>query len=117
MADASTYLRNAIVDEFLRAPATVFLALFVDATTELAVTGYARKAVTFDAPVNGFTDNTGALVFGPLSDGGEVTHAALFDAVSGGNQLTVVKELDEPVPFLDTSILTVPIANIDVQVE
>lgn len=115
--DATTYLRNAIVNEFLRAPATVYVALFVDATTELAVTGYARQAVTFAAPSNGFTDNTGALTYGPLADGGEVTHAALFDAVSGGNQLTVVKELDEPVLFLDGSILTVPIANIDVQVE
>lgn len=108
MSDLSNYAENALINHLLRntaltPPTTVYLALFTGLTdaeagtgTEVAASGYARQAVTFDAPSDGATANAAALEFGPLAGTGTVTHAALFDAASGGNALTAVKALAAP---------------------
>lgn len=93
------YLEDKLRDHVLRAtaypsPATVYLALFTSATsdagagTEVAGGSYARQAVTFAAGAagTGAADNSGAVSFSNMP-AATVTHAALFDAVSGGNML------------------------------
>lgn len=95
----SDYLENAVLNHVLRnvtltSPATVYLALFTVAPTDVGggteVSGgsYARQAVTFAAPVSGSVANSGAVTF-PLAtaDWGTIVAGAIFDAVSGGNML------------------------------
>lgn len=106
MADLSNYLENALVNAVLRntaytSPATVYVALFTAVTDAEAGTGtevsggsYARLAAAFDAPANGATANTGVLTFPQATAAwGTVTHAAIFDALTGGNALTIIKAL------------------------
>lgn len=99
MPAMTNYLENALINHVLRnsaytSPAAVYLGLFTAAPgeagggTEVSAGGYARQAVTFGAPSDGATDNTGALTFGPASASwGTVTHFAIFDNSSGGNML------------------------------
>lgn len=99
MSDMSTYLKNALVNHTVRnsaytSPTTVYVALFTSATdddgggTEVSAGGYSRKVATFHEPSNGSTDNPSDIVFGPATaDWGTITHAALYDAATGGNML------------------------------
>lgn len=104
MADFSNFLENAIINHFFRnssqtSPTTVYLALFTAITdaeagtgTESAATGYARQAVTFGAPSNGVSTNSGAVTFGPLTGSvANITHVGIFDALTTGNALTTLK--------------------------
>lgn len=108
MSDFSNYAENAIGNHLLRnttltSPTTVYVALFSAVTdaeagtgTELSQTGYARQAVTFGAPSNGVFTSNAAVTFGPITSGGSgqtASHAAIFDAVSGGNAISVIKAL------------------------
>lgn len=99
MAALSNYLENALINAVLRntsytSPATVYVALFTtdptDAATGTEVSGgsYARTAVTFGAPANGVSSNSGVVTF-PTATGswGTITHMGIFDASSGGNLL------------------------------
>lgn len=97
MSQLSDYLENALINEVLRntnytPPATVYLALFTTATTDAGggteVTGgsYARQAITFGAPSNGTSTNTGAVSFSNMP-AATVTHAAIMDASTAGNML------------------------------
>lgn len=97
MAALSDYLEAALLNEVLRntgytPAATVYLALFTDATTDAGggteVTGgsYARQAVTFGAPSGGVCSNTGAIAFASMP-AATVTHAAIMDASTAGNML------------------------------
>lgn len=97
MAQLSDYLENALINEVLRNTgytpvATVYLALFTTATTDAGggteVTGgsYARQAITFGAPSNGTSTNTGAVSFTSMP-AATVTHAAIMDASTAGNML------------------------------
>lgn len=114
MSDFSNYLENAICNHFFRnssttSPAVVYLALFSAVTdseagtgTELAQTGYARQAITFGAPTNGAIANTNTITFGPITSGGNgqsATHAAIFDSLTTGNALSVIKPLSASVTF------------------
>jgi hypothetical protein len=93
----SDYLEQLAINHMLRGvahtpTAQVFLALFSDATTDAGggteATGgsYARKAITLAAPVAGASSNSSALTFTNMP-AGTWTHAAIMDAVSGGNML------------------------------
>lgn len=95
--DMTTYLKNKIYDHVLRntaytSPTTVYLALFTTATSDAGggteVTGgsYARQAVAFDAPTDGAGSNTAIETFTNMPTA-TITHAALYDALSGGNML------------------------------
>lgn len=119
MADAADYLRNAIVAAYFRSPATVYLALFDGplTTDELTDTGYARQAVTFASPSTpGESANTNVCTFGPFDGAGTITHAALYDAVSGGNALTVPVAVAEAVAFVADAVLSVPADGLDLAV-
>lgn len=96
MAQLSNYAENALINALLRntaytSPATVYLALFTSATsdgaagTEVTGGGYARQAVTFGAPSDGASSNTGAVSF--TMPAATVTHAAIMDASTAGNML------------------------------
>lgn len=99
MASLSDYLENELRGHLLLAdaytsPATVYLALFTSATTDAGggteVTAgantYARAAVAFTAAATGVATSTADEVFADMP-GVTVTHAALFDAATGGNML------------------------------
>lgn len=106
MSDLSNYAENALVNHLLRdtpmtSPETVYLAVGTAVSdaeagtwTELAGNGYARQAVTFDAPTNGATANSSDVEF-PEAEGdwGTVAYGALYDAPTGGNALTAIKAL------------------------
>lgn len=99
MSQLSNYLENALINAVLRntafsSPATVYLALYTtdptdaDSGAEVSGGAYARLAVTFGAPSNGATDNTGLLTFPtPSADWGTVTHWGIKDALTAGNLL------------------------------
>lgn len=99
MASMTDYLEEKLRDHVLRnvsytSPATVYLALFTTATsdaapgTEVVGGSYARQAVTFAAggAGSGAADNSGAVTFANMPEA-TVTHAAIFDASTGGNML------------------------------
>lgn len=125
MSDLSNYLENALYNHVLRntamtSPTTVYLALFTAVTdaeagtgTEVAASGYARQAVTFDAPSNGAGSNSEAVTFGPLSGSGTATHAALMDAVSGGNALTAITALAASKTWADGDSIQFAAGDID----
>lgn len=98
----SNYSENKIVNHMLRNTAwttpgtSIYLALFTtdpaeDASgTEVSGGGYARiAAASWAAPSNGATSNSADVDFGYATGGawGTISHAALFDASSGGNML------------------------------
>jgi hypothetical protein len=102
MSAFSDYLEEKIVDHFLRnnsvsSPGTVYLALFEadpgeDASgLEASFTNYVRQSSAWTAlDGNGQTKNSGAVTFpanGNASASATITHAAIFDASSGGNCL------------------------------
>lgn len=99
MAEMSNYLENALVNATLRntaytSPTTVYVGLYTsdptDANTGTEVSGgsYARTSVTFGAPSNGVTTNSGAVEF-PQATGswGTVGWIGLLDASTSGNLL------------------------------
>lgn len=110
MSDFSNYAENAVVNHLLRntaltSPTVVYLALFTAVTDAEAATGtevsggsYARTAITFGSPSNGVVTNSAAVTF-PAATGnwGTVTHAAIFDASTAGNALTIIKALSASV--------------------
>lgn len=102
MGAFSNYLEGKIVEHFLRnssvaSPATVYLAMFTTdpgedgSGTEAAYTNYARQASTWTAiDGNGQTKNGSTITFpanGNASASVTITHAAVFDAATGGNML------------------------------
>lgn len=93
----SDYAENKVIDRFLRNQAhtpapIVYLALFSTATTDAGggteATGgsYVRKAITLSAAAVGVSANTVGISF-PNMPAGLWTHAAIIDAVTGGNFL------------------------------
>jgi hypothetical protein len=99
MAEMSNYLENALINATLRntsytSPATVYVGLYTsdptDANSGTEVSGgsYARTAVTFGAPSDGVTTNSGAVEF-PQATGswGTIGWIGLLDASTSGNLL------------------------------
>lgn len=93
--DLETKLLNATLrNTSYTSPVTVYAALFTDATTdagggtEVATGSYARQALTFAAPSGGSSTTSGDTTFPTATaDWGTVTHAAIYDAVTGGNSM------------------------------
>jgi len=129
MTAKTNFLENNLLNHILRntpytSPTTVFAALFTTATddtgggTEVLTTGgtlYIRQSVSFDAPVNGKTQNTLLIVFPTAgASWGTVTHFALFDAVSGGNMLYQGKLTNSQL-INATDDYNIPIGDLKVQ--
>jgi hypothetical protein len=115
MAAMSDYLENKLIDQLFRAqafsfPATLYVALYTAAPSDTGggteVTGgsYARVSAaaslanfagtqaagstTASTGTNGTTSNNGAITFpAPTANWGVVTHFAIYDASSAGNEL------------------------------
>lgn len=99
MSEMSNYLENALVNVTLRAtsftaPSAVYLALYTtdptdaDSGSEISGNSYVRQAITFAAPSNGATSNSGAIEF-PQATGtwGTIAYVAIRDASTSGNLL------------------------------
>lgn len=84
MDNMTVYLKNKVLNQELQG---VFVALF-NGTTEVAKSSYVRKPTTFATSVEGQTSNSADILF-PIAQEvwGEITHIAIFDAVTGGNML------------------------------
>lgn len=128
MAEMSNYLENAMINAVLRnttytSPATVYVALFTtdptDANTGTEVSGnaYQRTAVTFGAPSNGVSTNSGAVTF-PTATGswGTVTHIGIMDASTSGN-LLFHTALDTSKTITSGDIFTISTGNLSVTLE
>lgn len=97
MSAMSNYLEDAILDHVLGtsswASPSLYIALFTTdpgedgSGTEVSGAGYAREAITFAPADDGSAANDAAINFAATGDWGEVTHWALFDAVSSGNMI------------------------------
>jgi len=118
MSDLSNYAENAIGNHVLRntsmtSPSVVYLGAFTAVSdaeagsgTEVSGGSYARVAVTFGAPSNGVFANSGAVTFLPATaNWGTITHTAIFDAISGGNPISIIKALSSPVTINNTDQL------------
>lgn len=92
----TNYLETEILDHVFggnayTAPATLYIGLYTAAPsdtgggTELSGLGYARQSAAFD--VTGNTASNSANIEFPAATGdwGTVTHAGIFDALTGGN--------------------------------
>jgi hypothetical protein len=97
---ATEYLRDLIIDRFLRnqahtPAATIYLALYADTTTisgggtEVTGGSYARQPITLAAASGGVTSNTAQIDFTDLPDqtADPITHAAIHNHVSAGNMM------------------------------
>jgi len=99
MSAMSDYLENAFLDHFTgttstTAPTAVYLGLSTasmnddDSGTELSGSGYARQAITFGSSSSGTITSNAAVEFpAATASWGSVSHWAIYDASSAGNQL------------------------------
>ena len=99
MAEMCNFLENALINATLRntsytSPTTVYVALYTDdptdadTGTEVSGGSYARVAVTFGAPSNGVSTNSGNVEFAAATGTwGTVTHIGIRDALTTGNLL------------------------------
>lgn len=94
-SNATDYLRNLIINRFLRnqafTPGTIYAGLYTTATdrtgagTEVTGGAYGRVAITLSAGAAGVTANTNLVsITVPATT---VTHMAILNAVSAGNML------------------------------
>lgn len=95
---ASVHARNLILNAVFRntagtLPSAWYVALFtadpeVSTSNEVDAADYARISATFVAPLAGVTRNASDVTFtAATSDWGDVSHIAIFDAVTSGNML------------------------------
>lgn len=99
MSAMSDYLENSFLDHFTgtastTAPAAVYLGLSTasmnddNSGTELSGSGYARQAITFAAAASASISNNAAVEFpSATTSWGTISHWAIYDASTGGNQL------------------------------
>lgn len=128
MAEMSNYLENALINGTLRAtnytaPTTVYVGLYTtdptDANTGTEVSGgsYARTSVTFGAPSNGVTTNSGAVTFPTATDTwGTVGWIGILDAATSGN-LLYHTPLTTSKSIASGDIFTIAIGNLSVTLE
>jgi hypothetical protein len=99
MSQLADWAENAALDWLMGGatptrPTARYLALFTSATddasggTEMSGGGYARQSVTCGAASGGACSNTNAITFTISGvNPAPFTHAAVFDASSGGNRI------------------------------
>ena len=99
MSAMSDYLELKFLDHFTgtastAAPSAVYLGLSTgsmaddNSGTELSGNNYSRKAITFASAASGSISTNAAVEFDAATGSwGTVSHWAIYDASSGGNQL------------------------------
>ena len=120
MSAMTNYMEKALTDHFFRnvpttSPVTVYLAMYEDdpgedaSGTEASYTDYTREESTWsEATAAGEIYNVGSIVF-PANGGDSAvtfTHAAVFDAVDGGNML-IKGSLNVPKTIEPTDVIAV----------
>lgn len=126
----TNYLENAVMDHVFGSgtftkPAGRYVALFTAAPgeagggIEVSALGYARQSAAFT--VSGDTptaaENTSAVEFPTaLASWGTVTHAAVFDAITGGNMLAYAA-LAEAKPISTGDVFRFPAGNLEFTLE
>jgi hypothetical protein len=126
MSFSNTYETNVLTWTFTTSsvtrPTAWYLGLFTTAPgeagggTEVSGGSYAREAVTFS--VSGDTaTNTAALEFAvATADWGTITHVAVFDASSGGNQIAYAA-LTTSKTIATGDVLRVPAGDLDITLD
>ena len=132
MAALSSYLKDNIIDHFLRnqaftPPTTVYLALFTavtgladdNPTAEVSGGDYARLECALDAASGGVTANTSDLT-SPIATAswGTITHVALVDHLTNttwGTNVHVLAyaALDTPREITATDLLKIDAGDLD----
>jgi hypothetical protein len=125
MAEISNYLEQALINGTIRgtnytAPTTIYVALYTtdptdaDTGTEVSGGSYARQSVTFSAPSNGTSTNSGVVEF-PQATGswGTIGWLGLRDASTTGN-LLYHTALDVSKPITTGDIFKIAIGNLSV---
>jgi hypothetical protein len=128
MAEISNFLENALINATLRntsytSPAAVYVGLYTtdpgegNTGTEVSGGSYARTAVTFGAPSNGVSTNSGSVTF-PTATGtwGTITHIGILDASTSGN-LLYYTPLDASKSIASGDVFTISTGNLSVTLE
>lgn len=125
MSEQSNTLENEIINVFYRNQSqtlsgNVYAALFTSnpdedgSGTEVSGNNYSRQQITLGAPSDGVSTNTNDLLFEASGgDWGTITHAAVFDAASGGN-LMDYSSLDASEVINDGQTYTIPAGSLSV---
>lgn len=123
----SNYLENKVLLHVFgatayTAPATLYVALFTtdpgEAGTGTEVSGgsYARQTVAFTV-VGSLASNTAAVEFPTATASwGTITHAAVYDAVSGGN-LLASGALTTSKTIASGDVLRIPAGDFDINLD
>ena len=126
MSFSNTYETNVLTWTFtsnaVTRPTAWYLGLFTAAPgeagggTEVSGNGYAREAVTFTVSGN-LATNSGAIEFAAATGTwGTITHVAVFDALTGGNQIAYAALSTSKA--IDTGdILRVPAGDLDITLD
>lgn len=125
MSALSDYAENKVLDAIggnatFTTPTNVYLGLSTgsmaddDSGTELSGSGYARVSVSFGAAASGTMSNDAAIEFSAATGSwGSVSHWALYDALTAGNQLlngafTTAKTIDSG------DVLKIAVGDLDI---
>lgn len=120
----TAYTDNKLIDHLLGSgtftkPSSKYVALFVgdplSGGTEISTSGsaYARQSAAFTI-TGGVATNTAALEWSVATSAwGSITHVAIYDALSAGNQL-VTSALDSAKTIGIGDVLRIPISSLSV---
>lgn len=126
MSFSNTYETNVLTWTFttdaVTRPTAWYLGLFTVAPgeggggTEVSGGAYVRKAVTFSVSGN-LATNTAAIEFDvATADWGTITHVAVFDASTGGNQIAYAA-LSTSKTIATGDVLRVPAGDLDITLD
>lgn len=118
----TTVLQWTFTNGAVTRPTAWYLGLFTTAPgeagggTEVSGGSYARQSVTFSVSGN-LATNTAALEF-PVAtaDWGTITHVAVYDASSGGNQIAYAA-LSTSKTIATGDVLRVPAGDLDITLD
>lgn len=95
-AGVSVTVANAILNHALgktqlsTPPAAVYVAFLTSPTTEVVGGSYGRTGLAYGTPSSGLIANTGTATRTATAAWGTITHIAIYDALTGGNQLFIM---------------------------
>ena len=126
MSFSNTYETNVLTWTFtsdaVTRPTAWYIGLFTSAPgeagggTEVSGGSYARKAVSFSVSGN-LATNSAAVEFDvATADWGTITHVAVFDALSGGNQIAYAS-LTASKTIATGDVLRVPAGDLDITLD
>ena len=125
MSFSNTYETNilkwAFTTDSVTRPTNWYLGLFTSAPTESGGTeisgnGYTRKSVTFSVTGDTAT-NSGSVEFDAATGSwGTITHAAVFDASSGGAQIAYAA-LTTAKAISTGDVLRFPVGDVDITLD